>query len=286
MSSCSNDEANKQLSDLKTVLEKTKRELNDCSAELAELKNTAENRFIRAKKLLAENNVLEAKQELIGIVQNFKGTDEENLASKEIEKINNKIKQDRLEAERKKTLGFSILKPTMIVEYGNLSMRFDKIWVGKRWIFDDYGNQYFLRDSKRGYKHILTRVSITSETNNPSLPPVLAYQINNGELKLLGSLEYKFRRWEDYGSYLGNYADYGNDFSHSKTIPFNGGLELSEPELKNKNIYIVMKKFGCFNRVKKDYGRPEIEYVEGNCSTKEILKVEDFDNDYVLLKML
>ncbi|WP_338731402.1 hypothetical protein [Mangrovimonas cancribranchiae] len=284
--SCSDGETKKQLSELKTELEKTKTELNNCTAELTELKNTAENRFVRAKKLLSENNLNGAKIEFQGIVDNFKGTNDASIASKEIAKIDKIIEQKRIEAERKKALGYKVLKPTTRVKYGDLSLRFDKIWKGKRWSFDDYGHKYFLRDAERGNSHIMTRVSITSDNNNPKLPPILVYQMNNGELKLLGTLNYKFRRWEDYGSYLGNTADYGNDFAHSKTIPFNCGLELSNDKLKSGTIYIVLKKQGCFNRTKVDYGNPEIAYRQSLCNPKQILKVEDFDSNYVLLKKL
>ena len=284
--SCSDGETKKQLSELKTELEKTKTELNNCTAELTELKNTAENRFVRAKKLLSENNLNGAKIEFQGIVDNFQGTNDAAIASKEIAKIDKTIEQKRIEAERKKALGYKVLKPTTRVKYGDLSLRFDKIWKGKRWSFDDYGHKYFLRDAERGNSHIMTRVSITSDNNNPKLPPILVYQMNNGELKLLGTLSYKFRRWEDYGSYLGNTADYGNDFAHSKTIPFNCGLELSNDKLKSGTIYIVLKKQGCFNRTKVDYGNPEIAYSQSLCNPKQNLKVEDFDSDYVLLKKL
>lgn len=284
--SCSDGETKKQLSELKTELEQTKAELNNCSAELTEIKNTAENRFIRAKKLLSDKNLNGAKTEFQGIVDNFKGTNDAKIATKEIAKIDRTIEQKRIDAERKKALGYKVLKPTTRVKFGDLSLRFDKIWKGKRWSFDDYGSQYFLRDAKRGNSHIMARVSITSDNNNPSLPPILVYQMNNGELKLLGTLGYKFRRWEDYGSYLGNTADYGNSFAHSKTIPFNCGLELSNDDLKSGTIYVVLKKQGCFNRTKVDYGNPEIAYRESSCNPKRILKVEDFDNDYELLKKL
>lgn len=110
--------------------------------------------------------------------------------------------------------------------------------------------------------------------------------MDNGELKLLGTLGYEFRRWEDYGSYLGNTADYGNNFSHSKTIPFNLGLELSDDQLKPNTIFVVMKNSGCFYRQKKHYGRPEVHYTQGSCQIKETLTIEDFDNEYVLLKKL
>lgn len=284
--SCSDEETQRQLSELKIELDQTKVELNNCSSELTKLKNTAENRFVRAKKLLSENNLNGAKTEFQGIIDNFKGTNDASIASKEIAKIDRTIEQKRIEVERKKALGYKILKPTSRVKFGNLSLRFDKIWKGKRWSFDDYGSQYFLRDAQRGNSHIMARVSITSDNNNPSLPPILVYKMDNGELSLLGTLGYEFRRWKDYGSYLGNYADYGNDFAHSKTIPFNCGLELSNDDLKSGTIYVVLKKQGCFNRTKADYGNPEVSYSQSLCNPKQVLKVENFNKEYVLLKKL
>ncbi|MCK7589197.1 hypothetical protein M0G43_01285 [Subsaxibacter sp. CAU 1640] len=275
-----------QISELQNELEKTKSELKDCSDELVEIKNTAENRIIRARKLLSENDLKGAKVEFQGVVENYVGTNNADIASKEIEKIDATIKQQELEAERKKALGFKILTPNSTVKYDELTLKFEKIWIGKRWTFDDYGHQYFLRDAQRGNNHVLARVSVTSENNDPVLPPIFVYKMNNGELSLLGTLKYKFRRWKDYGSYLGNYADYGNDFAHSKTIPFNCGLELSEDDLKKGTVFIVLKKKGCFNRVKSDYGNPEISYVEALCDPKSILRIDDFDNDYVLLSKL
>ena len=110
--------------------------------------------------------------------------------------------------------------------------------------------------------------------------------MKEGKLHLLGKLEYEFRRWKDYGSYLGNYSDYGNDFSHSSTIRFNLGLQLSEEEIKNHSIYIVLKKEGCFVRSRNTYGNPEISYKGSSCQTKSILTLDDFDNEYTLLKRL
>ncbi|MDA0357362.1 MAG: hypothetical protein O2796_06800 [Bacteroidetes bacterium] len=83
--SCSDAETKKQLSELKIELEQAKAELNNCSADLTEIKNTAENRFIRAKKLLSENNLNSAKTEFQGIIDNFKGNNDATIALKEIE---------------------------------------------------------------------------------------------------------------------------------------------------------------------------------------------------------
>jgi hypothetical protein len=169
--------------------------------------------------------------------------------------------------------------------FGDLTLKFSSISIGKRWTFDSYGSEYHYRDAVRGSKYVLTKVYITSESNNPNLPPILVYKLENGLLSLLGCQSYEFRRWKDYGSYLGNYADYGNDFAHSKTIPFNLGLQVSEEELNSFPIFVVMQKDGCFNRQKNSYGNPEIAYEKSFCDYKESLSVDDFEENYHLLKV-
>jgi hypothetical protein len=290
-SSCSNSELEQknmelenQLSEINNNLTETTSQLESCSFELTEIKNTPEKRFLRAQKLFSENNLTEAISEYEEIVQKFKGTNDAKNAEREVNRINKIIEDQIREEERKKSLGYKILKPSSKVSYGDLTVGIEKIWTGKRWSFDDYGSYYSLRDAERGNIHVLSKLSITSEINNPSLPPVLVYQMKGGELHLLGKLKYEFRRWKDYGSYLGNYADYGNDFSHSSTIRFNLGLQLSEEKIKNHSIYIVLKKEGCFVRSTNTYGNPEISYKESSCQIKSILNIDDFDNEYTLLK--
>lgn len=284
--SCSDNDTKNQLLELESKLEQAKMELSKCSNELFELKNTPENRLIRANKFVSENKLNDAIAQFNEIEQKFQGTEYSKTASKERIKIEKRIAQIKIEEERKKALGFKILKPTTTVKYDNLTLKFQKIWKAKRWTFDDYGSQYFLMDAERGNSHLMARVSITSESNNPSLPPIFVYQMINGELKYQDILQYKFRRWEDYGSYLGNYADYGNDFSHSKTIPFNCGVEINNDYLNKGTVYIVLKKQGCFNRTNSDYGNPEIYYKQNECTPKSSLKINDFDTDYILLKKM
>lgn len=281
---CSNNEV--QLSELKTELEKAEIELLNCSSELAELKNTSENRLIQAKRFLAEKDLVKAKAEFQGIVDNFKGTKDAINASNQIKSIEKEIVQEKIEAEKKKALGFKVLKPNNIVEYEGLRIKVEKIWKGKRWSFDDYGNKYSFRDAKRGQKHIMARITIKSQSNNPSLPSILTYQMKEGRLIYLGTLKYRFRRWKDYGSYLGNYADYGNDFAHSESIPFNCGIEIPNNQLENGDIYIVLKKQDCFYRTTTSIGNPAIKYQEGSCSPKKVLTVADFEKKYTLLKIL
>jgi hypothetical protein len=173
------------------------------------------------------------------------------------------------------------------IKFNNLIIKISKIWIGKKWYFDSYGNNYFVKEAIRMGKYILLRLEVTSQGINPSLPPIYVYLLSEkGELEKLTTLEYRFRRWSDFGSYLGNYADYGNDFAHSKTIPFNLGAQVFDILIDENPVFIVMKKIECIERKRNKYARPEISYSESDkCDEKQILTPHDFEKDYVLLKI-
>jgi len=54
-------------------------------------------------------------------------------------------------------------------------------------------------------------------------------------------MRYEFIWWESFSAYLGNSAAHSNDFSHTRTIPFNTGLEIELTDFNNHAIFIVVK---------------------------------------------
>lgn len=281
---CSNADLENENTKLSTEINSLNKEIEECSKELALIKNTPEQRKLRAQKYFSEDNFKESIIEYEGIIENYNGTEEVIQAEKEINKIK-KIIEDRIkEKERKKTLGYKILESNMKPKFDKLSLNFSSITKGQTWSFDSHGDEYRYRSAQRGYTYVLAKVAISSESNNPDLPPILIYKMEEGELKLVGRMGYEFRRWKDYGSYLGNYADYGNDFGHSKSINFNLGCQVSNEDV-SKGIYVVLKKEECFRRKTGGF-RPSVEYVESYCEIKDKLSVEDFDKEYTLLKKL
>ena len=288
VASCSegNAENSDKVLQLQKELDSTKAELRRSSEELTKLKNSPEQRTIRGEMLFAEGKLEVAKDEFQGIVDHYDGTPQAKVAKKKVSEIEDILNKRKAEEERKKALGYKILKPESNVDFNGLKVKFERVWSGENWSFDDHGRRYSYRSATRGNTHILARVSITSEDKDPALPPVLVYEMKEGLLHYLGTLGYEFRRWKDYGTYLGNHADYGNDFAHSSTIPFNLGLETATEKVRSNNIHIVVKKVGCFTRSNRGYGNPEIAYTEGVCNEKKTLSLEDFERDYVLIKRL
>jgi hypothetical protein len=109
--------------------------------------------------------------------------------------------------------------------------------------------------------------------------------MQNGVLNLLGTLEYRFVRWEDYATYLGNNADYGNDFAHTKTIRFSAGIQVSNDDINDKAVFLVIKKVNCFTRRNDRFGNPPVSYVEQECGARQQLGIDDFEKEYEVVKV-
>lgn len=264
---------------------KLKKELEECKKVVADLQNTPQNRLVEIQNLLKDNKLDLAKQKLEDFSEKFPKTDEFFDAETAVLELEQRVKYEQKEAERKKALGFKVLKEKSIIDIATLSLAFDKITTQKEWVFDDYGDGAYSRSAERGNIYLTTKVNVKSKDKNPSLPPILAYYLHNGELKYIGNLNYRFSRWKSYGHYLGNYADYGNDFAHSEKITFSCGLQIDKNYL-NYPIYLVVLHSECVHRTRNDYGNPEIAYKYGECEIKETLKVEDFDLVYSLVKII
>ena len=240
--------------------------------------------------MLAEGNRKLAFEYFNNIIENYKGSEYEIKSKNEIDNIEKYFEKERQKEELKKSLGFKILKPISKIELENLTLSFSDIQFKKSFTFDSYGDRYFYRSAERGSKYLTARVSITSKIKDPNLPHILAYRLKNGILENITplGLEYRFRRWEDYGSYLGNSADYGNDFSHTKTIHFSLGYEVEESKYKDYPIYIVLHKKLNIERKYERFDNPPVSYSSESYGFKKELTVDDFDEigDYILIKRI
>lgn len=283
----------KEFDEFKKLKSKTDEELSICKNDFNELLNTGSQRIIKARIFLSNKEYELAKKEYKEIIQKFPNSVEAKNSIeelKDIEKIldNQKIEEEKRkkEEEQKKILGFKILKEnlTRTVEYNTI--KFENLDISNKWSFDDYGDSYYYRNSERDSKFITARVKITSKEKGPKLPLVSAYQIINNKLVFIGNLEYKFARWKDYGSYLGNYTDYSNDFAHTKTVSFSLGLSVLENDLKTNPIFIVVSNNNSVERRYYQFSTPKDSYINSYfTNAKDTLNIEDFDKDYFLIKI-
>jgi hypothetical protein len=265
--------------------DKLQKELDDCKKTVADLLNTPQQRLSEAQKLVAIKDYSAATSHFQELIDKFPATDEAKISKESLSGIKFLQLQQKEAEEKKKTLGFKTLTESNKVKVGDVQVSFSNVSTVVQWTFDSYGDEWRLRGAERGNKYLVAKVSIKAESKNPDLPPISAYKILDGKLSLLGTLRYEFSRWRDYGSYLGNYSDYGNDFAHTSTIGFSSGLQISDKDIDDEALFVVVKKTNCFLRSSNGYGTPPVRYEEGTCNMKQTLNVDDFENDYILIKI-
>ncbi len=249
------------------------------------LKNSPEMLFGRALKLRNDDSIVESRNHFKKILVQYPGRFEAKEAEKYLANLEKDYKAKLEEQERIKNLGFKAFSELSTFKLGGLKYNIRSINQSNSFTFDSYDDQYFYRAATRGSKYIVAKISISSESNNPNLLPIFAYKLINGKLEYIGNLEYRFTRWKDYGSYLGNYSDYGNDFSHTKTITFNCGLEISNEDLNNSPIFIILRKDDCVFRSEDRFGNPPVSYKVEACKSQKILTPQNLEQDYFVVKI-
>ena len=264
---------------------KLKAELTECKKTVEELQNTPQVRLSNGQHFLIKNDFANAKKEFNDLITKFAGTDEAQKAKSLLADIEKQEQEKKEEEEQKRTLGFKILKENTSVNAGSVTVRFNSINTGQQWVFDNYGDEWRYRSAERGEKYVLSKVSISSDNKDPELPPIGVYRMTNGALSLIGTMSYEFSRWDDYSSYLGNDHDFKNDFAHTKTISFSLGLSVSNESINNEAVFVVVKKENCFYRSTDRFGNPPVSYKSSGCNLKSTLTVDDFDKDYVVVKI-
>lgn len=260
-------------------------QLETCQAENEELKNTPEARLLTAQEYESKGNLDSAEVTYKILAEKFPETEEGQKAIAFLKNIEQEKEAARIAEERKKQLGFKSLKEQKSIEQGDVTLTFSDIKIQSRWIFDRYGDRYHYIEAERGNKLLTSRLTIKSESNNPVLPPIHVYKLEGGELVYLNTLSYKFYRWEDYGSYLGNNADYGNDFSRSASIRFSPGCQISEDDIKDHAIFLMVEKKNCVARKESRLDNPPVSYTTQLCKLSSPLNVDKASEDFFTIEI-
>lgn len=141
------------------------------------------------------------------------------------------------------------------VSYSGLNFK-----ITKRFNFDRYDDTYHYLDAERGEKIIWSDLTIKSKDKNPTLHGFGVYYLDtDSSFVLIDILNYRFYRWEDYATYLGNYHDNSNDFSYKESVRFSVYGKISD-DLLNKKIFIITKKSPMFTRTEERFGNPPVSY--------------------------
>jgi hypothetical protein len=245
-------------------------------AENRALRETPDGLLAAVEESLRTRDVEKAEMALKVLTDRHPESTQVASGSKLLEAARAKRRADEAEAKRMRELGFRALKANPVFAYGDTTITLSSVSISRTWSFDSYGSEYRYMEAEKGQKYITARVTVSSRSKGPELFGIAAYTLDGNRLVRLGTFDYRFVRWDDYGSYLGNTADYRNDFAHSSTIPFSLGLSADEANLK-QTILLVVTREGCNTRMQDRFGRPPVSYFGGQCSSlKDTLSVDDF----------
>ena len=277
----------KETKEYKTLLNKN----NELKVIIDSLENTSENRFLKANNLFKSKNYEEAIIAFEIFIKNYRDSYYYPKAKKNLSISKTRFKNIEIEKERRERLKFKIFKESNPVKIDSILIKAYGFNFTNEFTFDRYDDTYHYRKAERGNKFLSFDVTITSEKKDPNLPLFYIYVFEKNKLKRLSRLKgmsYEFYKWEDYGTYLGNYSDYSNDFSRTKRIRFDVGEQLQVSKYSGKEIYLVVSKKEKASRQSTRIGNPEIEYSPYSIDVDipEILDIETFEKNFILVRRL
>jgi len=277
------------------ALLETDPEVQALKAEVARL--TAENMQLRmtphalaaeVRAAIAAQNGPKAEAALKSLADHFPFSAELGPATRQVAALLAKLQAAEREDKRLAALGFKALKTRPVFSWRDTELRMADLSVGRRWIFDSYGQGWSYLDPEKGQRLLTAAVSVSSRSKDPALFGIGAYVADGGRLTQVGSFRYRFARWMDFGAVLGNHADFRNDFGHSARIPFTVGAALAQEDLRRRPLYLVVTREGCHKRHQDRLLQPPIHYLPQTCaSLKKTLTVDDFkDGSLAVLKRI
>lgn len=164
------------------------------------------------------------------------------------------------------------LKPLKSIEVAALKITVRDVTVVRHWVFGNFGSGSLSNDADKDSLYVVINYDVSTKDKNPKLPCV-HFVTRNSESLTFDPVAFagpQFRRWDSYGTMLGNSPDTGNDFAKSDTVQFASGGQVTLDDLKTKQLYIAFSKSLTLERTPAN--RPAIEY-EGACPGRVLKNV-------------
>lgn len=244
----------------------------------------ADQRLARINDLIAKESFKDAKDEIAQLRKVFPNSKEAEICAGLSDKIASLEAKKQAEIERIKALGFKAVKAvsSVTIDYNTATF---SLSVANVFTFDSYGSRYFYRDADRGYKYVTGSMTIKSTSKYPDLPEPHLYEIVGDKMVRKSYFDTEFARWEDYGTYLGNYHDSGNDFRKTSTIRFKIGASIDADIIGKKPVAVVLKHKNFLTREEDDHRNPPVSYKGGYGEYPDSLSLEDFTSgEYHVIK--
>ena len=257
-------------------------ELQEAKSKIEVLSYPADQRFSHITELFNSQEYEIAKKEIAELKNVFPNAPENTECAKMLEKIAAIEAAKKAEEERIKALGFKAIPQKTSIKIGYNTITLSSISIGRTFTFDYRSDEWTYREADRGTKYISAAMAVTSTDHAPNLPQFAVYKIEGGEFVYEESFDTVFARWEDYGTYLGNYHDSRNDFAKVSTVKFKIGVQISDGVLSKPYAIVVKNENGLTSSYDR-YKNPPKSYV-GSVSYPRTLSVEDFTKNYTLVK--
>lgn len=265
-----------ELATLRQDNQRLRGEVDAMKAEVADLRLTPQVLLGKVGEAVTAENRAAAKDWLSKLESRYGNAAQTTTARQQVARLEAKLAERAAEAKRVEARGFYALKPLRTVTENELTLRVEQVQFGNRWIFDAHGDEYLYRQAERGERYLLMSTVVqTGSDKNPYLPDVAVYRIDGKTMQRVSVFSYEFRRWSSYGTYIGLYHDFKNDFAHTSSVAFSAAARLSEADAKLP-LAVVATGQRCHERGTKT-GRPEVEYrYRPSCASKSVLVPEDF----------
>lgn len=270
MASCDNNKVKK------SEYDKLQKELADTKKVNEELQKTPQTRLTKGQEYISKNDFENAKKELSVLIEKYSGSPEAEKAQNLLAEIEKQEKTKKETEERKKALGFKILKENTSITIANITLKFKSVSTGSRWTYDnDKYDYYRYRAAERGNAFVLANVLITSKVKETRIPLISVYKLSSGNLILIGTMQREFVTDSD-GS-----IETHKDFKYVSSVAFSQAIEISKKILEETAVFVVVKRANCS---KYEFGY----YLDANpegCNIKSTLTIDDFNKGYVLIKI-
>lgn len=272
-----NVELKKQIVQLTQDRDSISRERNELASQIKKLSQTPGRLLGELTALVNEGKIDEA-QKALGILQfEFPKSPESAQAYRMVTELRTRLEKQQEQARQLEALGFKALKPSAVTDTGAVKVTMSTPTIGKQFVFDRYGSNYRYRPADRDTRYVVASLSATAKkgVTDPELPGYAIYRPVGKTLRKIDDFDIRFTRWDDYGSYLGNDHDLGNDFAKTSTISFSIGVQVTDEYLSGKPLYIVGTTDGCMKRSYERFSNPPVSY-SGYCTgLADVLSLDD-----------
>lgn len=256
-----------------------KAEVDALTAKVADLGQTPQALLERVQERVKAEKLDEAKAEAAKLVQRYGPDGQAKIANAAVAQLEAKLEARQALARQLEARGFYALAPTKAAAVNGFLIKVESIALANRWVFNTHDYQYNYRDVQRGEKFVLLKTTLqsTDRSRDPDLPEIGIYAIDGKEMRHLASMDYEFRKWTSYGSYIGLHHDFKNDFAHSSAIPFTAAASIDEDAAKEPFAVVATGSL-CHSRGEQ-IGQPEVVYRrDSSCNYKNVLSPEDFNS--------